>query len=277
MTVSEFRADLHCHTTSSDGTATPEEIVKLARDLGLQGLSVTDHDTIDAYRQFVPAAEKWGIEFVSGVEFSTQHEGETIHVLAYSFGLEDPHISALCSYHRERRGERNRQMLSLLAARGMPIQEEELLEYGGIIGRPHLASVMVKRGYVKTIEEAFKFYLGDGCSCYVQGELISTQETLDIIHKARGYAIIAHPHLIKQHRLVLQLLEMNFDGIEAYYAKFLPHVEKQWVKIGEHRQWLITGGSDYHGDNKPMIPLGCSWVGEGVFRQLLKRYQENSS
>lgn len=276
MSNTDFRADLHCHTTCSDGTATPQEIVQLAHDIGLQGLSVTDHDTIDAYPALIEAAAKWGVQLISGVEFSTVHEGVTIHVLAYSFSLADPHIVELCNYHAHRRRERNLQILNLLAAHGMPIEEGEISRFGGTVGRPHIALAMVDRGYVKNIEEAFKLYLGDSCSCYVQGASISTLETIEIIHKANAYAVIAHPHLIKNQRALLHLLEMDFDGIEAYYAKFHPSHEKRWVKIGERKEWLITGGSDYHGLNKPAIPLGCSWVGSDIFNTLLTRYEQNS-
>jgi hypothetical protein len=274
--MTEFRADLHCHTTCSDGSSTPEEVLKYAQELGLRGLSVTDHDTIDAYAVLVPEAQRLGIQLISGVEFSTVHEGESIHVLAYSFALDDPHIAGLCRYHAERRQARNRQMLNLLADHGMPLEESETLSLGRTVGRPHIAWAMINRGYVKSIEEAFKKYLGDGCPCYVQGVSISTQETIDVIHKANGYAIIAHPHLIKNQRTILKLIGMDFDGIEAYYAKFLPHAEKQWVKIGQRKNWLITGGSDYHGLGKPNIPLGCSWVGEDLFNILLSRYQKNT-
>lgn len=272
-----FRADLHCHTTCSDGSLSPEEIVALAADLGLQGLSITDHDTIAAYSQAKPIAEKLGVELLSGIELTTNHDGETVHVLGYAFSLDHPSIINICKNHIERRHARAEAILERLKNHGLPIKKESLKRYDTIIGRPHIAMSMVEAGYVKTIEEAFKLYLGDGKPCYVQGNAITTEETIDIIHEANGFAIIAHPHLIKNQQMILRLLELDFDGIEAYYAKFLPNKEEQWVKIGQRKGWLITGGSDFHGAAKPAIPLGASWVGPEIFDTLKTRYLSNQS
>lgn len=271
--MTEFRADLHCHSTCSDGTLSPIEIVKLASEIGLKGLSITDHDSIDAYVTALPAAKEMGIEMISGVEFSAIHKGISVHILGYSFDLSDPHIHALCQRHQQRRAKRNRAILALLAQHNMPITEDELLdcadnELHHTIGRPHIAQAMVRHGYVETVYDAFAKFIKEGKPCYSLGDVISVEETIDTIHQAKGLAIIAHPHLINNESILHRLLEMNFDGLEGYYGRILLSSEKRWIKIAKKKNWLITGGSDFHGAVKPTIPLGCSWVNEETFRQL---------
>lgn len=273
--MSEFRADLHCHTTSSDGTLTPKEIVDEAIRVGLQGLSITDHDTVDAYKTAIPYAEQKGIELISGVEFSTQHLGENIHILGYSFQVDHPKIVELCQFHKNRRVDRFFSILKLLQEKGFPLQEVDFDLTDGSIGRPHLARALMQGGYVSSIKEAFRLYLGDGKNCYVSCPSLSTEETIQVIKEAKGFAVLAHPQLVTKQPVLLDLLQLNFDGIEAYYANMPPQREKPWEKIGKHRDWLITGGSDFHGANKPHISLGASWVGEEIFDQLKMRYKEN--
>ncbi|MEM1282190.1 MAG: PHP domain-containing protein [Chlamydiota bacterium] len=273
--MSEFRADLHCHTTASDGTLNPQEIIEEAIRCGLKGLSITDHDTIEAYHEAAPAAMEMGIELIPGVEFSTEYMGSNVHVLAYSFNTRHPSIIKLCEYHKERRVKRFFKMLEKLQEKGVHLKETDFDLNDGSIGRPHLAKSMIAGGYVRSVPEAFKKYLGDDQPCYVNPETISTEETIKIIHEANAYAVIAHPHLINNQNTLLGILELPFDGIEAYYARFSPSQEKRWVKIGEYRGWLITGGSDFHGNTKPNLPLGCSWVRSESFNQLKQRYQEN--
>lgn len=275
--MSDFRADLHCHTTVSDGTQTPEQVVLEAKRCGLSGLSITDHDTIDAYASAIPVAKDAGIELVSGVEFSTKHMGVSVHVLAYGFSLSNPSILSICEYHKERRSSRFLEMLGLLSDKGFVLDNDQFDLNDGTIGRPHLAKALLEKGYVQSIKEAFNKYLADEKCCYVASKTMSTEETLQVIREANAFSVIAHPHLIKNQDVLLDLLKLPFDGIEAYYARFAPSQEKQWVRIGEHRGWLITGGSDFHGDNKPNIPLGCSWVGHELFYQLKQRFEENQS
>ena len=139
-------------------------------------------------------------------------------------------------------------------------------------GRPHIAQAMIEKGYVASIEEAFKKYLGEGRCCYYPGSRPSVEETLDVIRSAGALAVIAHPQLIKQRRIINQLLEMDFDGIEAYYARFSGYDEQKWVNIAREKGWIVTGGSDYHGEIKPQNPLGSSWVSEETFRILQDHY-----
>lgn len=268
--MKDFRADLHCHSTCSDGTYTPRELVTLAVEIGLKGLAITDHDTVDAYPQAFPLAQSLGLELLTGVEFSTGLFGTSVHLLGYGFQWDHPAIQALCQKHTQRRADRNAQILAKLAELGFPLEWEEIIPISEhhTIGRPHIANAMVKRGYVSSIQEAFKKYIGDGKPAFSRGITFSPQETIETLHAAHGKAIIAHPHLIDNPDVLRALSEMPFDGIECYYAKFMRDQNTRWIQLANKKNWIKTGGSDFHGTVKPTIPLGASWVDEETFNLL---------
>lgn len=264
--MSFFRADLHCHSTASDGTYSPEDLVKLAVDIGLNALSITDHDTIDAYSKAAPLAKQLNMPLLSGIEFSTMLLGKSVHLLGYGFQINHPAIAKLCEKHKLRRKARNVAIVENLKNLGLPI---DLPVGESSIGRPHIAQGMVEKGYVATVQEAFKKYLGEGKPAYAKGEGVAVQETIDALHAASGLAVIAHPHLIDEPYLIKNLLDFNFDGIECFYAKFSPEQNKRWLEIAAKKNWLITGGSDFHGSIKPTIPLGASWVDQNNWERIL--------
>lgn len=273
---SGFKADLHCHTYFSDGTSAPEQLLQEAAALGISTISITDHDTISAYETAIPLARNLGIELMTGVELSTRHKNCNIHVLAYGFSVDDPHILSFCKKHRERRWQRALSFLKALFENGMPLTEEDLLEQIGVnkqqgiqnVCRPHIAKAMVKKGYVPSIESAFKNYLSEGKSCYVSSEYPGVEETLDIIHKSKAVAILAHPELINRNRIRREVLKFNFDGVEAFYGRMPRFVAEKWVAFANEKNWLISGGSDYHGAIKPDFPLGSSWIEESLLRKI---------
>jgi len=276
-----FAADLHCHSTCSDGTSTPESIIDLAIERGLQGLAITDHDTVDAYKRAIPYAEDKPLRLITGVEFSAGLNETTVHILGYSFPHEHPIILNFCSRHEERRRNRNQAILDLLVKHQMPVDEHDLRRpiHGFTpysIGRPHIAQQMVKRGYVKDIKEAFSKYIGDNKPCYVPGDYFSVGDTIDIIHQAGGIAVLAHPHLIDRKKIVTELMECEFDGIETFYAHFPRDRCSKWVDKAEQNNWLKTGGSDYHGSVKPHNHLGSSWTPEETFDYLESVYIANT-
>lgn len=265
-----FRADLHCHSTSSDGALSPEELLRLAKERGLSGLSITDHDTVDAYKTAIPAAKSLGVGLGSGVEFSCEHLKMSIHILGYDYSLEAPSIKELCARHKERRTERNRLILANLKKYKMPLEEEELKKFGKerTIGRPHIAQLMIEKGYVKTVKEAFNLYLGEGQSCYAQGAIFTALETIEILHQAGGKAFLAHPQLLAKTAPLKKILELPFDGLECYYSLFGKETSQKWLKIAEEKKWLVSGGSDFHGSMKPSILLGCSFVDRESFEKI---------
>ncbi len=279
-----FRADLHCHSTCSDGSLSPDALVRLAKESGLSGISITDHDTIDAYADGMVLANELGLKWVPGVEFSAVHKGVSVHVLAYAFSLKSVSLKRFCAKHSIRRQERNAGILDRLAKRGMPVSYKELFSDTiassvgprKIAGRPHIAQVMVNKGYVSTVREAFDKYLAEGMSCYDPGQAISVEETIEYIHAAKGLAVIAHPHLIRNAPIEEALLRMPFDGIEGYYGNFHRSQEARWIALAGGKKWMVTGGSDFHGDIRPKIPLGCSWVTQETFDLLHKNFIEAS-
>lgn len=270
-----FRADLHCHSTCSDGSLTPVELVRLAKEKSLQGLAITDHDNVTAYTMAKDEAKLLNIALLPGVEFSSQHNNQNVHILGYSFQLDHPQIQALCRWHLTRRWERCQSIIERLSTLGLPLTSDDVADHahGGLVGRPHIAAAMLKKGFVGSMKEAFQLYLGDGKAAYVPGESISAEETIQALHLAGGVAVIAHPHLIQDPRLFDSLVQLPFDGIEVFYARFHVDQTKRWEEAAKKRNWLITGGSDFHGSIKPDLPLGASWVGEEPFRKLAQLCQ----
>lgn len=274
----DFKADLHCHSTFSDGTNSPLDLVKKASENGLKGLSITDHDTIEAYSpELFSMADSLGIRILSGIEISSELNHIPIHILGYGFDLNASDLISFLNEMQKRRMSRNFAILEKLKERNLPIEEEELIQFARrsekkkTIGRPHIAEMMVRKGYVASIQQAFERYLKEGALCYVSGFKYTPMNAIDEIHKANGKAVLAHPHFIKKGSLLRNLLSLPFDGIECYYSNLPKELETPWVKIAKEKNWIATGGSDYHGAFKPHISLGCSWVDEKTFNALLMR------
>lgn len=257
------RADLHCHSTCSDGTCSPEELLHLAKEKELFALSITDHDTLDAYTdELFAKAKEIGVQLFTGVEFSTRHKKYPVHLLGYGVKKTEG-ILSFCKQHQERRLSRNRTILEKLRRLSIIIEEEELGDPSDrTIGRPHIAELLMKKHYVSSIQDAFDRYIGEGKPCFDPGVSFTPEETIEVIHGAGGKAFIAHPHLVKKKVILRELLEMNFDGIECYYGLFHGGQEEKWLRIAEEKGWLVSGGSDFHGEIKPHIQLGCSWIDE---------------
>lgn len=276
---SDFRADLHCHTNCSDGSEDPLTLLNMAKQAGLQGLSITDHDTLDAYTpELFAEAEKLGIRLLTGIELSSELDHVPVHILGYGYEIEGCSLKPFLEELQLRRKDRNREILKRLSQRNLPITEDELIAFAlsarskRTIGRPHIAMLMVLKGYVKTPQEAFEKYLKEGGLCYAPGIKFSPKDAIDEVHKAKGKAVLAHPHFLKKGSFLRKLLDLPFNGIECYYANLHKEQEKPWVNLAKERGLIATGGSDYHGTLKPHISLGCSWVGEQTFLQLIPNH-----
>ncbi len=263
-------ADLHCHSQASDGSLSPRELVKMAKERGLRALSITDHDTTLAYAEAILAAEEEELLLGTGVEFSCVFEQQDIHLLGYDFDLLSPEIQALCKRHRVRRQHRNQKVIEKLSAYGMDISLEELEVREGTVGRPHIAQAMVQKGYVSSVRQAFHRYLGKGQCCYAQGESISVDETIDVIHFAQGKAFLAHPHLLPPSLSVDRLLQRPFDGIECWYAKFSEKIATYWIEIARRKGILMSGGSDFHGKGSIEASLGSQGISQDIFYQIFE-------
>lgn len=268
----EFKADLHCHSCFSDGTDTPEQLLQKAKEKGLSGLSITDHDTIEAYQTAIEIAKSKNVLLLSGVEFSAHYGQEPIHILGYGYQLTSEAIAALCVRHKVRRKERMIRILEKLRTLNIVIEFDEMGAFQGSIGRPHVAHILLKKGIVSSIQEAFERYLGEGKPAYDPGEPLTVEETIEAIHQGKGFAILAHPQLLKRSTTIRVMLQMPFDGLEGYYARFGPNQEKKWLDLAHQKGWLITGGSDYHGETKPHSLLGSAWVGKETFDILYNHF-----
>ena len=272
-----LRADLHCHTTHSDGSLTPEEVVALAKKNGLSALAITDHDSISAYSPAQAAAGD--LKLLTGVELSTRLDKKEVHILGYAFRPNHPVLEKLTRECRERRDCRNREMLIKLPEKGLHITEADIQEIGLVNtawGRVHIAHALMRKKYVLSIQEAFNRYIGENKSCYVPGEKFTVEEGIDAIHEAGGKAVIAHPHLLQSSWALERLLEMPFDGIEAHYSLFKPTVNQKWQNLADSKGWIATGGSDFHGPIvRPGVDLGCVSCPEPVFNGLWEHMQKN--
>ncbi|NGX48909.1 MAG: 5'-3' exoribonuclease [Candidatus Anoxychlamydiales bacterium] len=273
----DFRADLHMHSYFSDGTNSPQELLYLAKEKNLSAISITDHDTIDAYDdKLFEIADELGIRLLVGSEISSQLFNKTVHILAYGIDLHSKSFKIFLEKLWEKRRDRNIQILEKLSIKNIDISENDLIEFSRktnisktVLGRVHIAKLMIEKGYVKTLNEAFDEYIKDDGPCFVMGDRFTPKEVIDQIHMASGKAILAHPNVIKSSRVIDSLLEHDFDGIEVYYAKLYPMHEKKWLKIAEKKNLIASGGSDFHGTVKPFITIGCSWVDEKTFNKII--------
>jgi 3',5'-nucleoside bisphosphate phosphatase len=268
----DYKADLHCHSHFSDGELSPKELLYLAKKVGLNGLSITDHDNIEAYtHELFSLAESLKIDLLTGVEISSSLQNETVHILGYGFDSHSSILKKFLEEVRERRYRRNIEILKKLAEKNIFLEEKDLYSDRypkTAIGRPHIAQLLVEKGYVKDFKTAFNEYLKDGGPCFVIGEKFSPLQIIDLLHKVKAKAILAHPDQISDSTVLRELLQMPFDGIEAYYGIMVLHKEMRWVRLAMKKGWLFTGGSDFHGSSKPFVALGCSWVSKECFDKL---------
>jgi len=255
--------DLHTHSTASDGTFSPEELIYLAKKENLEALALTDHDTIDGLKPAYQIAIEENLPFLCGVEISIKFEGPGhFHLLGYFLEPEIPILQDTLIRLKKAREERNKKIIEKLNALGIEITLEELKKFAkGEIGRPHIANLLVKKGIVKSFEEAFKKYLKKGAAAYAPKALLSPEEGIKLILEAKGVPVLAHPITLKLNHLELKnylkkLKEFGLMGVEVYYTEHTPEFTKFLIECAKDIGLLITGGSDFHGENKPNIKLG---------------------
>ncbi len=272
------RADLHTHTTASDGLYAPADNVRMAKEAGLYAVAITDHDTVAGVAEALRAGRELGIVVVPGVELSTVANDRDIHVLGYGFSLNDTKWLTRLEELREGRNRRNERILANLSRHGMPITPEELAAAAGkstrkdkSVGRPHIAQAMVDKNYVSDLREAFDLWLAEDRPAYERQERASSQEAIGWIHEAGGKAVIAHPGIYGDDDLVLSLLERGADGLEAYHSDHAPEQERRYAEWAATRGKLATGGSDFHGVKDGKVyhgPIGNRSVDADVLELL---------
>ncbi len=255
--------DLHTHSTASDGTFSPEELVYLAKKEGLQALALTDHDTVDGLKTAYQTAKEEKLPFLCGVEISIKFNGPGhFHLLGYFLEPEIPELDNTLKKLKKAREERNVKMIEKLNSLGIEITMEELKEIAkGEIGRPHIANLLVKKGVVKSFDEAFEKYLKKGAAAYVPKALLLPEEAIKLIRKAKGIPVLAHPITLKLNYFELkaylkELKDFGLMGIEVFYTEHNSEFTRFLLDCAKELGLLITGGSDFHGKNKPDIRLG---------------------
>lgn len=272
--------DLHTHSNFSDGTMTPTELVALAKSKKLSALALTDHDTMAGTAEAVAAGAELGVEVVPGIEISVVYEKVEYHVLGYWADPHNTELAAALFRLQGARAERNEKILERLNTLGVPVTAEELrvVSEQGQAGRPHIARMLVERGVVRTMGQAFDQFLKKGSVAYVSRFCYGAAEAVSLIRQAGGLAVLAHPMqndpaLERLPAVLVDLVGAGLDGVELYYPTHSHKMKKKLRGLAGEHDLLLTGGSDYHGDVRP----GTTLAGAGnisVPRELLDKMKE---
>ncbi len=274
--------DLHAHTTASDGSLTPTELVQLAKNEGLSAVGITDHDTLGGHAEALAAGEEFGVEIVPGIELSVQNgSGEKFHLLGYYVAPDSDLARELETLQRER-SARNAVISEKLRALGAPISMERVREIarGGVIGRPHLALALVEAGHAADVQDAFNRFLADGAGANAPKQVLTPERAVELIHAAGGVAIWAHPtrppskragdaNFVELERQLQGWIEIGLDGLEIYYSQYTENEANWTAQMARKYALLGTGGSDFHGASKPDIQLGKTHTGNAVSNEIL--------
>jgi predicted metal-dependent phosphoesterase TrpH len=255
--------DLHTHTTASDGTYAPRDLVIEAANRGVRVLAITDHDSTEGLPEaFEEAEHRRPLELLPGIEINCDVEGAEIHVLGYLMDWQAPWFQEFCREQRRERRERVHRMAERMAALGMPFDADEVFAIvkEGSAGRPHVAQVMVKRGYVKTVREAFDKYLAAGRPGHVPRKKLTPEDAVRLIRRAGGVPVFAHPGLAGRDELIPGLIAAGLMGIECYYTEHSAQQRATYLQICKDHNLVATGGSDFHGPQVRAATLGSPTV-----------------
>lgn len=282
------QVDLHVHSTRSDGTYSPARLVDYAMEKGLAAFALTDHDTVDGIEETVSHAERLRQsdaasvpEVIPGIEFSTEYQGQDVHIVGLFIDYRRDAFAARLKEFVDSRTARNHKMCRLLQEAGIDVTYQALLEEfpGSVITRAHYAKYMLNHGYVKSVKEAFDRYVGDRCPCYVPREKVTPVQAVKLILEAGGVPVLAHPILYhmsdrRLEALTAELKEAGLIGIEAVYSTYRPFEERRIRALAAKYDLRISGGSDFHGDNKPGLDLGVGYGNLFVPYDVLEKLRE---
>lgn len=274
------KIDLHTHSTASDGTLSPSRLAEYAYEKKLRAVALTDHDTLDGVEEFCDKCRDLGIEPIPGIELSANYECE-LHILGLFIDINNEELNRKLNELQHSRNTRNAQMLQKLEEYGIHITPDMLRTHKKHatledLGRPHIARAMVEQGYVRDMDEAFENYLGHGECCYIDRVTFTPKETIEMIKNAGGKAILAHPIYITEDEdrlfnIVSELKSYGLDGIECYYSTYPEEFTELCLRMCRSLDLLPSGGSDFHGENKADIDLGCVRVPYKVAVDLKKK------
>jgi len=262
-----IRIDLHLHSTYSDGSLSPTDLVKLAHQAKVKALSLTDHDTTDGIAEALEAASPHDIEVIPGVEVSSLYRGKETHILGYFVNHQDPQFQQHLIFLRNSRHERIPKIIAKLHDLGVDISYEDVKAIAGrgSIGRPHVARVLLEKHYVPTIEQAFSRYLKEGSTAFVARQLPDALEAIRWIRDAGGVASLAHPSWVRNSLSELQvacqeLKTFGLQGLEVFYSTHSARQTSEYLNLAHRLNLVVTGGSDFHGATRPDIEVG---IGKG--------------
>lgn len=267
------RIDLHIHTTCSDGTCTPTEVVRLAKEKGLSAIAVTDHDTVAGCEEALKAGEALGVEVVPGLEISTRYLGP-VHILGYYLDIHSPALNEVSEWLVKDRDRRNRKIAALMREDGLNVDYEEMRErFGPVIGRPHFARLLVEMGVAESINDAFARFVERGQKYYAARSFLPIERSIRLIREAQGVPVLAHPFQYKlkdaQLRELIELCVKNgLMGMECRYSGYDEEKVQYLLELAREYALVPTGGSDFHGTNKPHIALG-----DGIAEELKVPYR----
>ncbi len=272
--------DLHCHTLHSDGTDTPERLALLGEEAGLTALCLTDHDTLGGIPGFLAMQTKVKVRLLVGTELSCRFLGRSLHVLGLLVDPADARFQARLEDLRGRRDDRNRRMIARLAELGCPITYEDIQAQADtpLLSRVHFAKALAVRGFVRRAPEAFERLIGDDCPGFVPREELSPAEAARWIREAGGVPVVAHPGRFanggfRWDEAMQDLQREGLEGLEGYYGEYRAAEQKYFVALAARLGMVVTGGSDYHGGNKPGLRLGSGRGGLKVPDDLLERLE----
>ncbi|NMA42984.1 MAG: PHP domain-containing protein [Oligosphaeraceae bacterium] len=257
--------DLHCHSTASDGSCTPTELILMAKQSGLKALALTDHDNTNGLPEFELTAKKENFEAILGIELACKVPDQLrCHIVGLFIDRQCRQLQEMLTQIVQWRNQRNVQILERLAEVGKPLSLEFVKSFcpGKVLGRPHIAEALVARGHCQSRKEAFEQLIGRGCPAYVPRQAPAPQQCIEGIQAAGGLAIWAHPfsnsglNTRNCKKIAMQLKEAGLDGIEAYYSMHKPSQTKAALKIAAELGLLVSGGSDFHGRQFPTLKLG---------------------
>lgn len=268
--------DLHTHSTFSDGTFTPLQLVKYAEEKGLKAFTLTDHDTTEGIKE--AKSIETNVEVISGVEISTRYDKKEIHIVGLYVNENDADLNKQLKYYREKRVTRNFEILEKLNSLGVDITIDDVKESctGDVISRAHIAKALVSKGFVGSYTEAFDRYLGDNKCAYVPRETLNYEESMELITKAGGVPVLAHPLLYKMsdtnlENMMVKLRQKGLKAVEVYYSTH-SNSDTQHVMAMANRVGLIySGGSDFHGATKPKIDMGTGMGKLAVPYEILEK------
>lgn len=257
------RVDLHTHSTASDGTLTPEELVRKAKDCGLQALALTDHDTTGGLEEAFQAGLDCGIEVIPGCELSIDYPQGQMHILGLWLPLKPKRVKETLSRLRELRHSRNERILAKLAQLGINIDYGEVKELAGeaSIGRPHIARILVEKKVIGSINEAFSAYIGPQGRAYVPKDKLGPEKAIEVLKEEQATVLLAHPYSLElappDLEVELQRLKgLGLDGVEVYYPEHSKEQTETYLELCFKLGLLVSGGTDFHGSVKPDIELG---------------------